>query len=72
MNSEAEFVAAIEASPNDQLLLGAFADWLEERGDPRPAWVRSPSYALRAFMGPKFEDPIPKMIDRLRSLGYVR
>src|SRR5262249_6280380 len=66
MNSEADFIAALEASPGDRLLLRAFADWLEEQGDPRAAWIRSPGPALRRFMGPKFEDLIPKMIEALK------
>src|SRR5262245_22956281 len=69
MNTEAEFIRAIAASPHDQLLLGAFGDWLEEQGDRRAAWVRSP--AVRPWMGPTFEDPIPKMIDSLRGKKNV-
>lgn len=63
MNSEADFIAAIAASPNDELLLRAFADWLEEQGDRRAAWVRLRQ--VRAWMGPNFDDPIPKLIDAL-------
>jgi len=40
MNSEADFIAALEASPGDALLLGAFADWPEALGligDPAAA-----------------------------------
>jgi uncharacterized protein (TIGR02996 family) len=69
MNSEADFIAAIEASPDDELLLGAFGDWLEERGDPRAAWVRLP--AVRPWMGPSFENPIPKLMDALKRKHKV-
>jgi uncharacterized protein (TIGR02996 family) len=69
VNSEAEFLAAIEASPQDELLLKAFADWLEERDDPRAPWVRLP--ALRPWMGPRFEAPVPKLIDALKRKKNV-
>jgi uncharacterized protein (TIGR02996 family) len=70
MDSEAQFVAAIAASPDDALLLRAFADWLEERGDRRAPWVRLTgvrSRRMREWMGPAFEDPIPKMIAALKK-----
>jgi uncharacterized protein (TIGR02996 family) len=65
MNSEADFIAAITATPDDELLRSAFADWLEERGDPRAAWVRD--RAVRKWMGPGLQDPIPKLIATLKS-----
>src|SRR4051812_19709932 len=64
MNSEAEFIAAIAAAPDDQLLYRAFADWLEERGDRRAPWVRSD--VVRPWMGPAFGSPIPKLIEALQ------
>src|SRR5262245_24718671 len=67
MNSEAEFIDALAASPDDGLLREAFADWLEEHGDPRAPWVRSPCRDLHGYMGPRFEDPIPRMIEALRQ-----
>src|SRR5262245_11945940 len=69
MNTEAEFVAAIAANPYDDLLRGAFADWLEERGDRRAPWVRS--HHVLEWMGPSFEDPIPKLIASLKRRKRV-
>src|SRR5262249_20137353 len=63
------FVAAIAANPHDDLLRGAFADWLEEQGDRRAPWVRS--YQVRDWMGPQFEDPIPKLIASLKRRKRV-
>ncbi|HJZ55934.1 MAG TPA: TIGR02996 domain-containing protein [Gemmataceae bacterium] len=50
MDEEAGFIAALLASPDDQLVLLAYADWLDERGDPRGQYARlqaSPSSGLR-------------------------
>src|SRR5262245_29703782 len=69
MNTEAEFVAAIAANPYDDLLRGAFADWLEERGDRRAPWVRS--HHVLEWMRPNFEDPIPKLIASLKRRKRV-
>ena len=48
MNNEAAFLKVLAADPDDMTRL-AFADWLEERGDPRAAWVRDP--AVFRWMG---------------------
>src|SRR5262245_27846051 len=40
MSDEAAFLAAIRAAPDDVTLRLVYADWLDERGDPRAAWVR--------------------------------
>lgn len=37
---EAAFQAQLDADPYDQNARAAFADWLEDRGDPRAAAVR--------------------------------
>lgn len=37
---EASFLAAINEDPGDLLNWSAYADWLEERGDPRGATIR--------------------------------
>ncbi|MBY0233120.1 MAG: TIGR02996 domain-containing protein [Gemmataceae bacterium] len=39
MTDEA-FLAAIADAPRDGLTWLAYADWLEERGDPRAEWLR--------------------------------
>lgn len=45
MSSEQSFVEAILHSPDDDALRLIFADWLEERGDPRGEFIRV-QYAL--------------------------
>jgi uncharacterized protein (TIGR02996 family) len=65
MNSEADFRTAIRNSPDDQLLLSAFADWLEENGDERAPWVRD--WRLRSWMGPDWQNPIPKLVEALKA-----
>src|SRR5262245_8845975 len=70
MNTEAEFRQAIAGDPKDELLYEAFADSLEERGDPRAAYVRNPQ--VRPWMGAKFEDPIPRLIKLLRSQRQIK
>ncbi|MCI0704480.1 MAG: HEAT repeat domain-containing protein [Planctomycetia bacterium] len=73
MTDEASFLAAIEAAPNDQQLPLVFADWLDDHGDPRGQWIRN--HSLRQWMGPKFENPIPKLLESLakeKKLSSVR
>jgi uncharacterized protein (TIGR02996 family) len=38
--TEAEFLEAIRAHPDDEAARQVYADWLEEQGDPRAEWVR--------------------------------
>lgn len=40
MNDEAAFLAAIAAAPGDPTPRLVYADWLEERGDPRAEFIR--------------------------------
>ena len=40
MNEEAGFIAALAAEPGDRTTLLVFADWLDERGDPRAEGLR--------------------------------
>lgn len=40
MIEEVGFIAALAADPNDRTALLVFADWLEERDDPRAAPLR--------------------------------
>jgi uncharacterized protein (TIGR02996 family) len=63
MNDEAAFLAALAASPDDDLLRLAFADWLDERNDPRAGWVRDPE--IWRHTGPDFRDPVPGLIVEL-------
>lgn len=65
MNDEPSFLAAIAAHRGDETLVLAFADWLEEQGDPRAPWVRTRQ--VREWMGPSFGDPIPALVESLRN-----
>jgi uncharacterized protein (TIGR02996 family) len=40
MNEEEGFLAAILAEPGDRVALLVYADWLDERGDPRGEYLR--------------------------------
>lgn len=40
MNEEAGFIAALLAEPDDRVALLVYADWLDERNDPRGEFVR--------------------------------
>ena len=40
MTTEDDFQAALDANPDDWQTRLVFADWLEERGDPRAAYFR--------------------------------
>jgi uncharacterized protein (TIGR02996 family) len=70
MNEEAGFLEAIAANPGDETHVLVFADWLEDRGDPRGQWIRS--NFLRQWMGPKFESPVPALLAQLaRGRGVM-
>src|ERR1700722_10835089 len=62
--NEFEFLQAIAQAPDDKLLRQAFADWLEERSDPRAAWVRNDT--IWEFMAPDASDPVPRIIEALK------
>src|SRR5215208_4409122 len=40
MNEEAGFIAALLAAPNDRTAMLVYADWLDERADPRAEYLR--------------------------------
>ena len=40
MNEEAGFIAALLAAPDDRTTVLVYADWLDERADPRAAYLR--------------------------------
>ncbi len=60
---EVAFLEAIRAGDDPARLV--FADWLEERGDPRGPWVRDPD--IWPFMAPDATDPVPRL---LTSVDY--
>jgi uncharacterized protein (TIGR02996 family) len=40
MDEPDPFLGEVLANPTDQALRLVYADWLEERGDPRGEWLR--------------------------------
>jgi uncharacterized protein (TIGR02996 family) len=52
---ESAFLTAIKQNAEDETRRRICADWLEERGDPRSAWVRDSEIWL--FMAPDAADP---------------
>lgn len=58
---EAAFLATIRANPADDLPRLVFADWLEERGEPRGPWVRDPD--IWPFMAPDATNPVPRLLE---------
>jgi uncharacterized protein (TIGR02996 family) len=64
MNSEAAFLRAIQERPSDASLRLVFADWLEERGDPRGEVLRLLSVLTHAVEVPDRA----KLEKRLRTL----
>jgi uncharacterized protein (TIGR02996 family) len=61
---EAAFLAAIAAAPDDALPRLVFADRLEERNDPRAAWVRDAD--IWEWMKPDAHDPVPGILRTLQ------
>jgi uncharacterized protein (TIGR02996 family) len=49
MTDETNFLNAIRATPRDQVLRLVYADWLDDRGDPRGELVRIEE-AIPAFL----------------------
>lgn len=86
MATEAAFVKAILAEPDDEPLRLIFADWLEERGDPRGEFIRvqcelahQPSEALilreaelLLVYGPDWAGPIADIAEEIEFYkGFV-
>src|SRR5262249_13358346 len=51
--------------PHDESLPLVFADWLEERGDPRAAWLRDRS--VLPWLGATLDGIIPALLESLKS-----
>jgi uncharacterized protein (TIGR02996 family) len=68
MREEAILLKAI-ADGDDTARL-AYADWLDERGDPRAAWARN--LQVWRWMAPDAHDPIPGLIEALRGDDWPR
>jgi uncharacterized protein (TIGR02996 family) len=67
---ELAFLAKIADHPDYPLPRLVFADWLEERGDRRAAWVRDD--AIWEWMKPDAHDPIPGILAALRVREMFR
>ncbi|MBY0231523.1 MAG: TIGR02996 domain-containing protein [Gemmataceae bacterium] len=51
---ERSFLDSIQADPNDELARLAYADWLEERSDPRADFLRAEAAFFRTGPSPSF------------------
>ncbi len=60
MSEEAAFLEAIARNPADKTARLVFADWLQERGDPRAPWVRDDE--LWEWMKPQAKDPTGDLV----------
>jgi uncharacterized protein (TIGR02996 family) len=70
MNDEAAFLKAIKKKPKERTIRLVFADWLEERGDPRAAWVRDDR--IWEWMKPDAKNPTDKLIATVRGRDSPR
>jgi uncharacterized protein (TIGR02996 family) len=64
---EHKMLAAYAASPRDVYDRLLLADFFEERGDPRAAWLRDPE--LAPWMGPEVANPFVKLVAALPDEG---
>ena len=62
-------LAAVAESPDDDTPRMALADWLEERDDPRAAWVRD--HEVWPHMAPDAHDPVPGLLEALPDAGNI-
>jgi uncharacterized protein (TIGR02996 family) len=65
MNEEAAFIAALVKEPSDKTAALVFADWLDERGDPRGPMMRIDE--VRTWMAPKYANPLPQLLAAMES-----
>jgi uncharacterized protein (TIGR02996 family) len=66
MSDEAHFLAGIESQPDDRALRLVYADWLEERGDPRAELIRVEEEMRRV---PIYSDRYWELKPRRNALG---
>jgi uncharacterized protein (TIGR02996 family) len=65
VSEEAGFLKAIADNPDDDTARLAFADWLEERDDPRGPWVRDKD--IWDWMKPDAKDPTRRVLSGIRK-----
>ncbi|MBN9119063.1 MAG: TIGR02996 domain-containing protein [Planctomycetes bacterium] len=68
MSEEAGFVAALLAEPTDRTTQLVYADWLDDRGDPRAGYLRR--LATGCDWPPRSEDVDLGWVMLLRSLPF--
>src|SRR5262245_38486286 len=69
MNQEEGFLRAIAAEPGDDTVRLVYADWLEERGDPRAEFLR---LEHKLGPGPRLDPRRLVLADRLEERGEPR
>ena len=66
MSEEAAFLSAISAAPEDDTARLVYADWLEERSDPRAEYLRLEVQRNRLTARQKRTEAWPRALERLR------
>ncbi len=66
MDQEQSFLAALEAAPEDDSTWLVYADWLEERGDPRGQYLRLRAALWQGLIGPERVEPTVERLAELR------
>jgi uncharacterized protein (TIGR02996 family) len=70
MSDDAAFIAAIRAAPGDDAARLVYADWLEERGDPRAAYLRAEvALATSEWTDPRRGELLMSLIAIARQLA---
>lgn len=68
MMTEVAFLNALQSAPTDALHRLAYADWLEERGDPRAEYLRLQVELVRTWT---YADQVPSVSARLAELAAI-
>ena len=72
MSEEAAFLAQLRADPADDVTRLVYADWLEERGDERAAFLRAEQQlAALGDADPRFADLDARVGEASRALDAV-
>lgn len=70
MSDDAAFIAAIRAAPGDDAARLVYADWLEERGDPRADYLRAEvALATSEMTDPRHGELLFRLIATARQLA---
>lgn len=71
MDTETALLESIRANPDDQLVWQAYADWLQERGDPRGEYLLFQSEFLQLERRHNWGAETKERLRHARRLGYV-